>query len=212
MTVASDDDGTRANRGYPAQMSRRRPRSKVVIGLTSLTVVVALALVFLFIVAPSGGSSATDAALDYVGGRADRGSATVLARRDHGSGELVLVGYDHRGVRRLGLAFTSKQLRGWRIQSYTEEPVEPDDVVVGSLLVASSPGGSGQPAWSAAVGELLDKRIDRVQITWSNGTRSIGARTGDAYLVVEGARTRAVEARFLDDDGTEIAKVPVSKV
>jgi hypothetical protein len=189
-------------------MSRRG----VVIGLTSVTVVVALALVFLFIVAPSGGSSATEAALDHVAGKADRGSAEVLARRDHGDGELVLVGYDRRGVRRLGLAFTSKQLRGWRIQSYTEEPVEPDDVVVGSLLVASSPGGSGQPAWSAAVGELLDKRIDRVQITWANGTRSIGARTGDAYLVVEGARTRAVEARFLDEDGTEIAKVPVSKV
>ena len=50
------------------------------------------------------------------------------------------------------------------------------------------------------------------EITWANGTRSIGARTGDAYLVVEQAKTRAVEARYLDEDGTEIAKVPVSKV
>jgi hypothetical protein len=188
------------------------PRRGVVIALSLVTAVVALALVFLFIVAPSGGPSATDAALDHVGGRADGGTAKVLARRDHGEGELVLLGYDRQGVRRLGLAFTSKQLRGWRVQSYTEEPVEPDDVVVGSLLVASSSGGSGQPAWSAAVGEILDKRIDRVQITWANGTRSIGARTGDAYLVVEQAKTRAVEARYLDEDGNEIAKVPVSKV
>jgi hypothetical protein len=189
-------------------MSRRG----IGIGLGLVTLVVAAALVFLFIVAPSGGSSATQAALDRVAGKADRGSAKVLAQRDHGDGELVLVGYDRGGVRRLGLAFTSKQLRGWRVQSYTEEPVEPDDVVVGSLLVASSPGGSGQPPWSAAVGELLDRRIDRVQVTWANGTRSIGARTGDAYLVVEDAKTRAVEARYLDDKGAEIAKVPVSKV
>jgi hypothetical protein len=189
-------------------MSRRG----VVIGLSAVTVVVAAALVFLFIIAPSGGSSATQAALDHLEGRADRGSAEVLARRDHGEGELVLLGYDRQGVRRLGLAFASKQLRGWRVQSYTEEPVEPDDVVVGSLLVASSQGGSGQPAWSAAVGELLDRRIERVQVTWANGTRTVGARTGDAYLVVESARTRALEARYLDEDGTEIAKVPVSKV
>jgi hypothetical protein len=172
----------------------------------------ALAAVLLFIVAPSGGATADRAALDHVGGRADRGSAKVLARQDHGDGELVLVGYDRRGVRRLGLAFAAKQLRGWRVQSYTEEPVEPDDVVVGSLLVATSRGGSGQPAWSAAVGELLDRRIDRVQIKWANGDKSIAARTGDAYLVVERGTTRAVEARFLDKDGTEIANVPVSKV
>lgn len=201
-------DGAAAKRGYPAQMSRRG----VVIGLSAVTVLVALACVFLFIIAPSGGNSATDAALDHVTGRADRGTAEVLARRDHGEGELVLVGYDRRGVRQLGIAFASKQLRGWRVGSYTEEPVEPDDVVVGSLLVASSAGGSGQPAWSAAVGELLDRRIERVQITWANGTKTVGARTGDAYLVVEGARTRAVQARYLDKDGTEIAKVPVSKV
>lgn len=189
-------------------MSRRG----VVIGLSAVTVVAVAALIFLFLIAPSGGSSASDAAIDHVRTRADRGTVQVLARRDHGDGELVLVGYDRQGVRRLGLAFTSKQLRGWRIQSYTEEPVEPDDVVVGSLLVASSPGGAGQPAWSAAVGELLDRRIDRVQITWANGTKTVGERTGNAYLVVEGARTRAVEARYLDEDGTEIAKVPVSKV
>ena len=208
MTVAGAEDCGPPLRGYPALMSRRG----VVIALSAVTALVAAALVFLFIVAPSGGSSPTDAALDHVGGRADRGSAKVLARRDHGEGELVLVGYDRQGVRRLGLAFASKQLRGWRVQSYTEEPVEPDDVVVGSLLVASSQGGAGQPAWSAAVGELLDRRIDRVQITWANGTKSMSDRTGDAYLVVEQERTRAVEARYLDDKGTEIAKVPVSKV
>jgi hypothetical protein len=189
-------------------MSRRG----VVIALSALTAVVAIALVFLFIIAPSGGSSSSSAALGHVTGKADHGTARVLAQTDHGRGELVLVGYDRRGVRRLGLAFTSKQLRGWRVVSYTEEPVEPDDVVVGSLLVASSAGGAGQPAWSAAVGELLDKRVDRVQIKWANGDSTIGGRTGNAYLVIDDGQTRAVEARYLDKNGAEIAKVPVSKV
>jgi hypothetical protein len=194
------------NRGYPALMSRRA----LGIALSALAVVVVIAVAFLFVVAPSGGETATDGTLDHVAGKADTGTAEVLARQDWGDGELVLVGYDRRGVRRLGIAFAAKQLRGWRVQSYTEEAIEPDDVVVGSLLVASSPGGEGQPAWSAAVGELLDKRIDRVEIRWTNGEKSYGSRNGDAYLVVERGETKALEARYLDDEGTEIATVPVS--
>jgi hypothetical protein len=189
-------------------MSRRL----VLGGVSALVVLVALALVLLFVVAPAGSGSPSEAAADHLSKRADRGTSEVLARRVWGDGELVLVGYDRRGVRRLGLAFVSEQLRGWRVRSYTEEPVEPDDVVVGSLLIASSPGGDGEPSWSAAVGELLDRRIDRVQITWTDGDESIGARTGDAYLVVERGEARAREARYLDEDGAEIAKVPVSKV
>lgn len=189
-------------------MSRRTVLTAASVG----AVVIASVLVLLLVVAPAGANSASDAALEHVGGRSDRDSAHVLANQDWGDGQLVLVGYDRRGVRRLGLAFASEALRGWRIDSYTEEPVEPDDVVVGSLLVASSSGGSGQPAWSAAVGELLDKRVDRVEIEWRDGDETIAPRTGDAFLVVRSGQTRARKARFLSDAGAEIATVPISKV
>jgi hypothetical protein len=171
--------------------------------------VAAVAAVVIFVL-PSGSASASAATVDHVADRADRGSEKVLAQRDWGDGSLVLVGYARRGVRRLGLAFASKGLRGWKVGSYTEEPVEPDDVVVGSLLVASSAGGGGQPAWSAAVGELIDARIDRVEVKWSSGEKTIAPRTGSAYLVVQKGTTKAVEARYLADDGAEVAKVPVS--
>lgn len=189
-------------------MSRRTVLSVVSVG----AVVIAIVLVLLFVVAPAGGDSASGAALEHVADRSDRDSAQVLANQDWGEGQLILVGYDRRGVRRLGLAFASEALRGWRIDSYTEEPVEPDDVVVGSLLVASSRGGSGQPAWSAAVGELLDKRVDRVQIEWRDGDKTIAPRTGNAFLVVRSGQTRARKARFLSEGGAEIASVPISKV
>jgi hypothetical protein len=189
-------------------MSRRT----VLTTLSVVAVVVIASVVLLFVVAPAGAGSASGATLDHVAERSDRDSAEVLASRDWGEGELVLVGYDRDGVRRLGLAFASEALRGWRVDSYTEEPVEPDDVVVGSLLVASSSGGGGQPAWSAAVGELLDKRVDRVEIVWRDEEESVGPRTGDAYLVVRRGQTRARKARFLSDEGAEIATVPISKV
>lgn len=187
-----------------------RSRLLLIIG-TVVAVLTIVAAAALFVVIPPGEGSPQAAALEHVADRGDRDSAKVLTQQDWGKGQLVLVGYENRGAKRLGLAFADEQTRGWRVSSYTEETVEPDDVVVGSLLIASSEGGSGQPAWSAAVGELLDKRIDRVEIRWASGESSFGPRVGDAYLVVEKGTTTALEARYLAKDGTEVAKVPVEE-
>lgn len=185
-------------------------RRAVLIGAT-VVVVLALAGVGAIAFSRQGEDSAEAAVLDHVAERADTGTSKTLAQQKWGNGQLVLVGYERNGVRRLGLAFSSKGFGGWRVGSYTEESVEPDDVVVGSLLVASSEGGEGQPAWSAAVGELIDSRIDRVEVKWASGESGFGPRTGDAYLVVEEGTTIALEARYLSKDGAEIAKVPVEK-
>ncbi len=184
-------------------------RKALLVGAT--VVVVALVAGVAIFVLPSRSDSASDATIDHVSGRGAGGSAKVLAQRDWGEGSLVLVGYESEGVRRLGLAFASKGIRGWRVGSYTEEPIEPDDVVVGSLLVASSAGsGSAEPAWSAAMGELIDSRIDRVEVGWATGEKALAPRTGEAYLVVQKGRTKVLEVRYLADDGSEVAKVPVS--
>lgn len=175
-----------------------------------LAALVGLAVVFLFVVMPAGASTSTGAVIEHLAERGDRGSTKVLTQRDWGDGQLILAGYERRGVRRLGLAFAVETFRGWRVASYTDEPVEPDDVVVGSLLVASSAGGKGQPPWSAAIGELLDARIDRVEVKWSSGATSFGPRVNDSYLVVEKGRSVALEARFLSKESDEIAKVPIS--
>lgn len=185
------------------------PRRTVLLALGSGAAIIALALVALFVVFPSGASSADAAVLDRVSKADDAGSAKVLLKQDWGSGQLVLVGYVRRAERKLGLAFVSHTPRGWRLGSYTEETTERSDVVVGSLLLASSEGGAGQPAWSAAVGELGDPRIDHVEIAWSNGQTSVGSRVKDAYLVTEKGTTAADSARYLAKDGTEIAKVPI---
>jgi hypothetical protein len=147
--------------------------------------------------------------LDRVSERADDDSAKVLAQQDWGGGRLVLAGYDRRGERRLAIAFVQDALRGWRVRAYTEEVVELHDVVVGSLIVASSEGGSGQPAWSVAVGELEDPRIRRVEVKWTSGETSTGERSGDAYIVTQADETEATVVRYLAEDGTEVARVPV---
>ena len=183
-------------------------RNRILIAIAALVIVAGA--VFFLVIAPAGTGSASTAALARVKPKADAGSAKVLAEQDWGGGRFVLVGYDHSGTRRLGLAFSAKGMRGWRVSAYTEKTVEADDVVVGSLLVASSNGGSGQPAWSAAVGELVDTRIDKIQVKWANGTEGLGPRTDKAYLVVSKGRTTANEVDYLANDGTEIAKVPVS--
>jgi len=187
-------------------MSRRL---LLIIG-ASVAAVAALAAVYVFVIAPGGEDSAQAAALEHVADRADGQSAKVLTQHDWGDGQLILLGYDRRGVRRLGIAFAAKSFRGWKVSSYTEETVEPDDVKVGSLLIASSDGGGGQPPWTAAVGELLDSRIDRVDVKWSTGDNNIGPRVGEAYMVVERGNTTAEEVRYLADNGEEIARVPVS--
>jgi hypothetical protein len=189
-------------------MSRRT----LLIAATVVAVLVIVGAAGLFVVLPPGAESAPAAAVEHVDERADAGSSKVLTQQDWGEGQLVLVGYERRGVKRLGLAFASDELRGWRVTSYTEETAEPDDVVVGSLLVASSQGGDGQPAWSAAVGQLIDDRIDRVEIKWASGDSSFAPRVSDAYLVVQKGTTTALEARYLSKEGAEIAKVPVEQV
>ena len=192
---------------YPAHVSRR-------IGLVAASIVAVLALagaVVAFVVIPPGEASTQAATLEHVDDRSDAGTAKILTQQDWGEGQLVLVAYERRGAKRLGLAFAAEQLRGWRVTSYTEESVEPDDVVVGSLLVASSAGGQGQPPWSAAVGQLIDDRIDRVEIRWASGESSFAPRVSDAYLVVQEGTTTALEARYLAKDGAEVARVPVEE-
>lgn len=171
--------------------------------------IIGIAAVLLLVVFPGGAGTATDALIEHVADEADPGSAEVLASQDWGDGHLVLVAFNRSGERVLGLGFVSRDLRGWRVSAYTQEAVEPDDVVVGSLLVASSEGGSGQPPWSAAVGELLDGRVDRVEIAWESGQSTIGPRVGNAYLVTHEGETTATEALYLSEEGTEIARVPV---
>ena len=177
--------------------------------ISAVVVLLAIAAAVLFVVLPAGSDNAQAAAVEHVEEKADGGTAKALTQQDWGDGALVLIGYERSGVKRLGLAFASKQFRGWRVSSYTEETVEPDDVVVGSLLIASSDGGDGEPAWSAAVGELIDSRIDRVELKWASGETSLGPRVNDAFLVVQEGQTTALEARYLSKDGAEIAKVPV---
>jgi hypothetical protein len=60
------------------------------------------------------------------------------------------------------------------------------------------------------MGELGDPRIDRVEIAWSNGEKTLGSRTGSAYLVMQRGTTTANTARYLAKDGIEIAKVPIT--
>jgi hypothetical protein len=186
------------------------PRRAVV--LVAGAVIIVLALVALFVWFPAGTSSSDAAVLDRIDNMTPGAgaTATVLAKKDWGKGQLVLVGYTRHADRKLGLAFVTHGPRGWRLGSYTEETAAKTDIVIGSLLVASSEGGSGQPAWSAAVGELTDTRIARVEVTWSNGQTSVGTTVDKAYLVTETGTTTAKSARYISKDGTEIAKVPIN--
>jgi len=184
-------------------------RSVLLVGGAALAII-ALALLALFVFFPAGAATADGVVLDRVPKTADAGTPRILAKQDWGKGQLVVVGYNRQTERKLGLAFVSHGARGWRLASYTEETTDKTDVVVGSLLVASSEGGAGQPAWSAAVGELSDPRIARVEVTWSNGQSSVGVRVNNAYLVTESGTTAAKSARYLAKDGAEIAKVPIS--
>ncbi|MEX0873814.1 MAG: hypothetical protein WD646_12110 [Actinomycetota bacterium] len=184
----------------------RRKGFRIALGAALL---VAIALVLLFVVFPSGSSSVDAAMLDRVSERADESSAKVLAQQDWGDGRLVVAGYDRRGERRLAIAFVQDALRGWRVRGYTEELVELHDVVVGSLVIATSEGGSSQPAWSVAVGELEDPRIQRIEVRWASGDTSTASRSGDAYLSAEEGETEATVIRYLAEDGTEIARVPI---
>lgn len=177
------------------------------------TAVVVIALVavgaVLFVLFPAGQDTAVDAALAEVRSREGARDAAVLAERAWGEGTLVLVGSGGRTDRRLALVFAIERSRGYRAASYTSERADTSDVKVGSLLLATSAGGSGQPAWSAAYGELADDRITRTEIVWRDDGKTSADREGLAYLVVREGEVEAATARYLDEDGTEIAAVPV---
>lgn len=175
----------------------------------AVVVVIGGAAVLAFVVFPPGADSPEAAMLAHVEDKADDATARVLVEQPWGDGELVLARYEAGGETRLGLGFTIEQIRGWQVASYTEQPAEPEDVAVGSLLVARSPGGKGQPAWSAAVGELSDARVDRVEVEWGTGGKASGDRRNDAYLIVVEGDAEPEFARYLTSDNTEIAKVPV---
>ncbi len=185
-------------------------RVMFLVGGTAI-VIIAVALLALFVVFPSGASSADAVVLERVGQITGASSPAVLAKQDWGKGQLVLAGYTRNSQRRLAFAFVTHNPRGWRLGSYTDESADRTDIVIGSLLVASSEGGSGQPAWSAAVGELTDPRIARVEVTWSNAETTVGSVVNRAYIVTTPGTTAAKQARFLAKDGTEIAKVPINQ-
>jgi hypothetical protein len=186
------------------------PRRVVLLVGGAAAAIIALALIALFVIFPGGAPSSDAAVLDRVGQISGAAAPSVLVKTDWGDGQLVLIAYNRGAARRLGLAFVAHGARGWRLGSYTEETTDRTDIVVGSLLLASSEGGAGQPAWSAAVGELTDPRIARVEVTWSNGGVSVGSRVNNAYIVTEPGTAAARTARFLAKDGTEIAKVPIN--
>jgi len=205
VTVTAAEDGSVWHQLGILPSMRRRTR-RVVLGVAVLA---AVAAVLLFVVFPSGAGSVEEAAVDRVSERADEGSARAAARFEWGGGELVLIAYERDGERRLGIAYVQDALRGWRVRAFTEEAVESNDIVVGSLIVAQSAGGGGAPSWSVAAGQLEDPRIQRIEVKWASGGTSSAERTEDSYLVTQEGETDALEVKFIADDGTEIATVPV---
>ena len=176
------------------------------LGIT-LAILVVVAVVLLFVVFPSGQSTAVAAATSKV--KADAGTVRVLVTQKWGDGEFVLARFDSSGKRMLRLVFATKGARGWRAAGSTQQRADITDVAVGSLLVARSKGGKGQPAWSIAAGELGDPRIRSVQVRWSSGQTTTRARQNDSYLIVERGTMGASSVRYASKDGTEIATVPV---
>lgn len=183
-------------------------RGRLAVSLSLL--VVGLGVLLFVVVFPAGASTPSAAVLSKVKPPADKGSARVLAEQKWGDGGLVLVRFTRHGQRFLRLAFVSHATRGWRAAGFAEKRAELNDIVVGSLMVASSPGGKGQPAWSAVAGEIGDSRIARVEVKWTSGTTLATQRRNDAYLVIEPGVVRALTARYATREGVEIATVPVS--
>jgi len=188
-------------------MSRLPRAARLGVTVSALVAVAAVVVLLLF---PSGASSAIDAATSPLRSRADPGTVRVLTAQAWGTGELVLARFDRHGERMLRLAYSAHGARGWRPAGATERRADINDVAVASLLVARSPGGKGQPAWSAAAGELGDRRIARVEITWASGPPTVASRQNDSYLAVRAGTVSVTQVRFLSADGREVAKVPVS--
>jgi hypothetical protein len=170
--------------------------------------IAALALLVVLIVRTGAAPTANAAVLERIEKKADPRSARILVNRSWGEGRFVLARYQQGPKRRLALGFVLEQGGGWRLTAYTEKTVKLDDVGVASLLVASSEGGPGQPAWSAAAGEF-GKGGSRVEIRWASGDVAAAARINSAYLVLQAGTTTPLEARYLAEDGREIARVPI---
>ena len=169
----------------------------------------AAALVIVFLVLPGGEPTANAAILERLENRADADTPRVLNSQEWGDGRLIVAAYKTGKELTLALGFVVEEGGGWRLAGYTEENVSSNDVGVGSLLVASSEGGPGQPPWSVAAGHLVDKRVKSVEIRWASGDVSASPRRSNSYLVVQRGTTTPLEARYLGDEGVEIAKVPI---
>ena len=175
-------------------------------------VVLALVAIGLLVFRPSGADEPAEAAFERVADEAEEAEPVLILEREWGEGRLVLVGYNATDPddteRMLGLAFAIDRGRGWRVAGWTSQASDLEDVKVGSLLVANSTGGAGQPPWVAVFGELGDDRIVQVEVEWSEGEPTAAQREGDAYFVVRPDGVEPTFVRYLDAEDEELAKVP----
>ncbi len=162
------------------------------------------------VVAGGGASSANLAMLDKISSSAASRTPRILVNHGWGEGRILLAAY-RRSNKDLTLAvgFVRESGGGWKVENYTEEKVTSNDVKVGSLVVVSSEGAEGQPPWSVAAGHLVEPRIGLIEIRWASGDVSRATRKNNAYLVIQAGTTTPLEARYLANDGTEIARVPL---
>ena len=193
----------------PAVVARAH-RPHVPVGALIVAVVVVSVAATVIVTRPVGTRDAEAAVIGELEDRAASGTTEIVDQRAWGQGRLVVGGWlDTSGARYLGLTFVIDRGRGWIVAGSTSDEVTSGDVGVGSLLVASSPGGAGQPAWSAAYGELSDDRVERVEVTWADDTMTSDDRSGDGYLIARTGVVDAREVRYLDAEGAEVARVPV---
>lgn len=170
--------------------------------------------VFVLIGKPAGRNTPELAALAAVQDEARPGTFEVILTRAWGQGRFVMLSFDTAQGGHLALVFTIDQGRGWRAARLSAQRAETSDVKghagdVGSLLVADSVGGKGQPAWSAVFGRLADDRVTRVDVRWRGGEITGADRTSGAYLVLRQGRIDPELVRFASADGETIAEVDV---
>ena len=79
--------------------------------------------------------------------------------------------------------------------------------IAGRYLLAAF--GDPGHAFPATAGQLEDPRIQRIEVKWASGGTSSAERAEDSYLVTQEGETDALEVKFIADDGTQIATVPV---
>jgi hypothetical protein len=180
------------------------------LALAALALVLAVLAVTVIVWRPAGDTDAAAAARGPLEDRARRGSLRVPIVRRWGHGALTLAVFDDRsGSRRVAFGFAIDRGRGWRLVASTERAVNLTDVSVGSLLVTTSSGGTGQPAWTAVYGEVGDARIATVEVRWDAGAPTAAERRRNAYLAVRSGVHKPLLARYLAANGSEVAKVPI---